>query len=103
MERLIISRPDLAGRCSSSFTVLSRALLKAGAFMRAPIVIAAMWLTTPAEAADIYTTQLLGTTIIHIDGVIQFSDEKKFAPLARARGVPISREASARPPAAVFQ
>jgi hypothetical protein len=81
MERLIISRPDLAGHCSSSFTVLSRALLKAGAFMRAPAVIAAMWLTTPAEAADIYTTQLLGTTIIHIDGVIQFSDEKKFAPL----------------------
>ena len=49
--------------------------------MRAPAVIAALWLTTPAEAADIYTTQLLGTTIIHIDGVIQFGDEKKFAPL----------------------
>jgi hypothetical protein len=29
----------------------------------------------------LYTTQLLGTTIIHIDGVIQFGDEKKFAPL----------------------
>ena len=67
---------------SSSFTVLSRSLLKQALSCAALAVLLALWLVSPAQAADItvYKT-FLGPIIIRIDGAIQYGDEKKFEPL----------------------
>ncbi len=49
--------------------------------MRALAVLLLSWLVSPAQAADIYAFNLLGTTIIRIDGTIMPGDEQKFARL----------------------
>jgi membrane-bound ClpP family serine protease len=59
---------------SSSLSLIAQT----AAVMRALALLATLWVS-PAQAADIYASQLLGTTIIHIDGPIEFGDEQKFA------------------------
>jgi hypothetical protein len=59
---------------SSSLSLIGQT----AAVMRALALFATLWLVSPAQAADIYASQLLGTTI-HIDGPIEFGDEHKFA------------------------
>jgi hypothetical protein len=48
--------------------------------MRALAVIVFLWMVSPAHAAEMYVSaRWFGGTIIHIDGTINFGDEKKFA------------------------
>jgi hypothetical protein len=51
--------------------------------MRALLVLVALWLASPAHAANIYVTpRFWGGAIIHIDGVIGYGDEKRFVNIA---------------------
>ena len=61
---------------------ISQSLIaQAAAVMRALSVLMLLWLVSPAKAADIYSYNNWGTTIIRIDGMIQPGDEKQFARL----------------------
>jgi hypothetical protein len=60
-----------------------------GCKLRALPVLVFWWLASPAQAADIYAYNYLGTTVIRIDGLIQPGDEQKFAKLNYAPPVTV--------------
>ena len=83
MKPLIISRPDLAGRCVEQLHSSQSLMAQTGAVMRALAVLVLWWLVSPAQAADIYaTSRFWGGTIIHLEGWINQGDDQKFARLA---------------------
>jgi hypothetical protein len=81
MELLIISRPELAGRCVEQLHSSQSFIAQAGAVMRALAVLVFLWLVSPAQAASMHVIDENGKQGIVVEGLIATGDNDEFSRL----------------------